>query len=628
MRKPENISAAATALIMLIIQCLLMAFPCISEAADDLTAINTVLTTFERGYEGRDVEQYMSVFSSKEYEYVSDMTTPDDPSDDIRLTGIKSERRAAVRVFNNYENIDLEITDPEITINGSTAQVKNEIKIVFVVFKKPNVPESYYAASSNLFFLKKFNGDWKIIRWQQHEVSAEELIARDQETGKSMRMDSLIQNLGDSHLGTWTSAIVALRKKGVTAIKPLIQALKNSDRSIRIRAATVLYGTQDSDALQALMETLANRDDDLDVRVAVVNALSGCDGEVVDDALFAAIVGSEPELKSALSLALARRLRGKMDRVYRIAMMDLQHEDEAVRKAAAESLGTMAFVSIQGADALEQRFKDQNESESVRLAALLSLRQLRSESIFRLFRETLKNKAETEQIRLHAARSLARDKQSVELLIDVAKDKKENFEIRRESIVALGSMGDSKAVKPLIDVLNSSDADIRREAARALEQLGDRRALKPLIMMLMNRDENIYARRLAGGGIIRIDRDLAFGPLVQIMKDETENAPARRMAAERLVSFTDGRSVPSFIEIMKNEQTPFWLSRIAANYLASFSDTERFYRSEPYMEALEAARTNVDQKTAEIAQGALEKIQINLGINLLSTYSQTDQSKN
>ena len=59
-----------------------------------------------------------------------------------------------------------------------------------------------------------------------------------------------------------------------------------------------------------------------------------------------------------------------------------------------------------------------------------------------------------------------RDHQAVELLIDVAKDKKEAFELRKEAIVSLGLMGDSKAVKPLIGILNSSDADIRREAAR------------------------------------------------------------------------------------------------------------------------------------------------------------------
>jgi len=618
------------ALIMLTIQwILIVSLPCISQAVDDLTAIRELLLTLERGYEEQDVEEYISVFSDEEYEYVSDMTTPEDPSDDIHLMGIESERRAAVRVFSAYEHIDLEMTDPEIKIDGDTAKARDESKIVLVIFKEPNVPESYYAASSNTFSLKKLNGKWGIIRWQQHEVSAEELIARGKKAEKNMGVDHLIQNLGDDRLATWTAAITALRKKSITAAKPLIDALHSPNKNIRIRAARVLYGTQNEDAVQALMGILVDEDDDLDVRVSVINALGGCDGQMVDEALFTMIKSSKPRLKATASLALARRFRKKMDRVYNIVILDLQHEDESVREAAAESLGTISFVSIRGADALEQRFKDRTESSGVRLAALGSLKELRSESIFRLFRAALKDKTETVQIRLSAGRSLAemRDHQAVELLIDVAKDKKEAFGLRKEAIVSLGLMGNSKAVKPLIGILNSSDADIRREAARSLEQLGDRRALKPLIMLLMNKDENIYARRLAGGGIIRIDRDLAFGPLVQIMKDVTENAPARRMAAERLTSFRDGRSVPPFIKMLKGGQTPFWLKRIAVNYLASFSDLERFYRSEPYVEALEIAANDVDKQTAEIAQKTLEKIQIKLGSDLLSTHSQLGSGK-
>jgi hypothetical protein len=100
------------------------------------------------------------------------------------------------------------------------------------------------------------------------------------------------------------------------------------------------------------------------------------------------------------------------------------------------------------------------------------------------------------------------------------------------------------------------------------------------------------------------------------------------MAAERLTSFKDGRSVEPFIEILKGEQTPFWLRRIAVSHMASFSDLERFYRSKSYMEALKSAADDADRKTAELAQETLEKMQIELGINLSSTYSQSERDKN
>jgi len=598
------------------------------QSVDDLTAIRELLLTLERGYEERDVEKYVTIFSDEEYEYASDMTTPDDPSDDIHLLGKLREMRAAIRVFRAYKNIDLETTDPDITIDGDSAEARNKIDIVFVEFENPHIPDIYYAASLNTFSLKKIKGEWKVVRWQQHEMSAEELAAREQKGWKDKGMEELIRDLGDDRLGTWANAMATLRKKRGAAIGPLIDALKshNSSRNVRIRVAKVLCGTRNEDAIQALIGILDNEKDDVHVRVAAANALGECDSQKVDEPLFAAAKGNEPELKSAASLVLARRIRKRMDDFYWIATAGLQDEDKTVREAAAESLGIMMSTqfgrrpsltpgergaeSCSGASLLEQRFRDRSESENVRLAALESLNSLevRTESLLRVFRDTLKDETETVQIRIRAARALAdaKDYQSLELLMDVAKNKKEAFELRKEAIVALGAMGNSKAVKPLISLLNHQlDADLRREVVKVLaEQLGDHRALKPLMMILMNRDEDIFVRRLAGRGIVRIDQDIAFGPLVQIMSDGTESAPARRMAVEILASSRDHRSIPQLIKVLEDEQQPWWFRRIVADHMGNFRN------STTCVAALETAADDTDERVAKAAQDALKKMDI------------------
>jgi HEAT repeat protein len=584
----------------------MVSLPCIGGTGDDLMAIRELLLTLEQGYEERDVEKYVSVFSDEEYEYISDMTTPDDPSDDIRLLGAESERRAAIRVFGAYKNIDLETTDPEITMDGDSAEARNEIEIVFVGFENPHVPAVYYAASLNTFSLRRIKGKWRIARWQQHEMSVEELASRKQEERKNKGLEDLIRDLGDDRLGTWVAAIAALRKAHRTAAEPLIDAVAHDpSKDVRIRAAKVLCGTRNEDAVQALIEILEDEEDDVDVRVAAVDALSECDSQAADRSLLIAAKRSEPKLKSAACLALARRIRKKMDDVYRIAVMGFTSHDEAVREAAAESLGIIG--SQKGANLLEQRLRDRDESQNVRLAALESLRQLgvRTESTLRFFRDMLKDETETVQIRTHAARALAeaKDHRALELLIDVAKDEEETLELRKEAITALGATGDSKAAKPLIGLLNRRlDTDLRREVVRTLQRLGDRRALKPLMMVLMNRDEDIFVRRLAGGGIVKIDQDIAFGPLVQIMNDKTENAPARRMAAEILASSKDGRSITSLIEVLEDEQQPWWLRRIVIDHLGSFRS------SAPCIEALEAVADDADERIAKVARNALREI--------------------
>lgn len=604
-----------TMLVVLMILWIFVVNPrCIGQTQDDLVTIRELLLTLERGYAEKDVEKYMSVFSGEEYEYVSDMTTPDDPSDDIHLRGAESERRATIRVFKTYENIGLETTDPEIAIDGDSAEARNDIRIVFVVSKEPHIPESYYAASSNIFYLRRIKGEWKIVRWKQHEMPAEELAARRQEERKDKKVEDLIRDLGDDRLRIWVAAVSDLRKARGAAISHLIEALHSPDKNVRIRATKVLCDTRDEGAVRALIEILEDEKNDVDVRVAAVGALSECDSQIiagtasslhaVDRSLFMAAKGSEPKLKAAASLALARRVKKRIDDVYRIAVTGLQHEDGAVREAAAESLGIV--TPMRGANLLEQRFKDRNESKNVRLTALDSLKQLRSESLLQLLRNALKDKTEVLQIRAYAARSLAeaKDHQSIALLTDAAQDKKEVFELRKEAIAALGVMGNSKAAKPLIGLLNSSDVDLRREAVRSLERLRDRRALRPLMMVMMNRDEDIFVRRLAGRGIVKIDRGIVFGPLVQIMNDETESAPARRMAAEILALFRDDSSIPPFIEVLKNEQQHWWLRQIAVNHLGR----DGACVTTACIEALKVAANDADPRIAEIARDALKKI--------------------
>ena len=55
----------------------------------------------------------------------------------------------------------------------------------------------------------------------------------------------------------------------------------------------------------------------------------------------------------------------------------MRHDDETVREAAAKCMETVA--SGRGLDLLEKKLKDKDESESVRMAALESLKHIGSE---------------------------------------------------------------------------------------------------------------------------------------------------------------------------------------------------------------------------------------------------------
>ena len=579
---------------------LTIGLPYISEAEDDFAAIKELILTLERGYEERDLEKYVSVFSNEEYEYSSDMATPDNPADDPHLVGVEEERILAARFFKAYEHIDLEMTDPEITIEGNSAEARNEYWIVIVVFKRPDAPEIVCAGGRQEFSIRKSDGEWKIIRWQQYELTPKELAAREQWKQKDKGVDEPLQALRDDRLHVWATAMITLRKNRDAVVEPLINLLHDQDRDVRIRAARVLCGAQDEDATRALIGILDDEKDDIHVRAAVAAALGECDSEIVDAPLREAAKRGEPELKSAASLALAKRAKKEIDRVYRIAAAGLRNTDETVREAAAECLGTI--TSTRAVGLLGQRLKDADESENVRLAAMKSLKQIGSESALRFIRNVLKDKDGAAQIRINAAHSLgeAKDREALELLIDVAKDEDEKSGIRRRAVAALGTIGDPKAVESLIELLSSPDERFRGGVVESLAKLKDRSVLDSLKTVLMNKNESIYVRSLAGRGILRIDRDTAFGPLSQIVKDRTENAPARQTSASILASLKDDRSIPLFMEVLEDEHQPWQLRRIAVNYLRKFSS-----ESLQCIDALRVAADCPDERIAMIAQEAL-----------------------
>jgi hypothetical protein len=102
--------------------------------------------------------------------------------------------------------------------------------------------------------------------------------------------------------------------------------------------------------------------------------------------------------------------------------------------------------------------------------------------------------------------------------------------VRRAAAEALGKLGDSRAVEPLIRALGDSDHNVRRIAAMALGKLGDPRAVEPLIGRLGDSNHNVrYAIALALGAL---GDPRIVEPLIGVLGDSDHNV--RRIAAEAL----------------------------------------------------------------------------------------------
>jgi len=128
----------------------------------------------------------------------------------------------------------------------------------------------------------------------------------------------------------------------------------------------------------------------------------------------------------------------------------------------------------------------------------------------------------------------------MESLIQALERKNELPSIFRGNVIfALGELGDTRAVEPLIDELVDEDWDIRRSAAGALGKLGDTSALEPLAGAL--RDEDWSVRREAAEALSKLDDMRAVEPLIETLGDEVEIV--RRGAAWALGLLGDARAI-------------------------------------------------------------------------------------
>ena len=150
--------------------------------------INQVLKDWREGYQGEDLDRYMSAFWEDGFLYVSDMGTRDDKTDDVIFDDIRDERDSAQRVFARFQDIEIELSEPpEVQLNTdrTRAEVRNHYRIQGFVADGVSLEGGYtgwFAEGNNVFtFELRTDGDseqeWRITEWRDEAYSEEQIRA-------------------------------------------------------------------------------------------------------------------------------------------------------------------------------------------------------------------------------------------------------------------------------------------------------------------------------------------------------------------------------------------------------------------------------------------------------------------
>ncbi len=166
--------------------------------------------------------------------------------------------------------------------------------------------------------------------------------------------------------------------------------------------------------------------------------------------------------------------------------------------------------------------------------------------------------------------------------------------LRQDAAEALGQIGDTRAVEPLIVALKDPWTDVRRAAAEALGQIGDARAVEPLLTALKEGD--VFLQPSAAKALGQISDARAVEPLIAALKNSAQ--VARYEAAEALGRIGDARAVEPLIAALKDEEVIYFDSRpsatpamAAAEALGKIGDPRAL---EPLMVALKEERVGLE----------------------------------
>jgi HEAT repeat protein len=371
---------------------------------------------------------------------------------------------------------------------------------------------------------------------------------------------ALMQSLEDGDPGVQATALDVLGRLGdPRSVRPLVRGLTHPEERVRIAAARSLGQMRDRRVELPLRQALAKES-----APAVVNYLLRalcqleCEGDATEFHRF--LQHSSPACREAACQLIAR---WGDNRSYGPLALLLTDSESAVRRGAALALGQLA--TPQSFAALAQLLGD--PSDEVRAASCQALGGLEdSRAVLPLCRALTDN---CEAVRSAAATSLGRlgDQHAVPRLCEAAllemlpevqiaciralgqlaapaslptlKDLlRRPTQVKTQAVVSIGQLATAEAVEVLLPLLEDPQGVIRYHAILALGNIGDQRAI-PAIERRISDPETLVLR-----GVVRATGQFATAQ-AKVLKSRAEAALRSSLERPAAAGPVNARSQPS-----------------------------------------------------------------------------------
>lgn len=396
--------------------------------------------------------------------------------------------------------------------------------------------------------------------------------------GDKRAVNPLIDALKDVDRSVRQNAIDALVKIGEPAIRPLISLLKGQDTSVQLHAAVALREiglklrdkSKLSPAKDVLVKAFVNTDSPIhSIATQILRQM----GSYAVDSL-TTLLSDKDDATRAIATAMLTEIQPQKAKDYKIMryMNDLDSPDVSVRSNAANALG-MYGESSAVVGRLVNLFGDSNDS--VRRSASNALERIGSSAIKSLIPLLTDDNRYTRQYAFTTLAKIAPQAKVDELQPSITAAIKGlgdlDSSIRSAGEKILVNIGEP-AISPLIGLFkNSSGAQARHQARaiRILKQIGN-----PAIESLKSalNDQNSIVRKNAAIALTQIDPDNAEQyQITRYIADLNDaDAETRRIAAFRLGRTNNQNAVEPLIAALNDKD--FRVRANAADGLAYLAD--------------------------------------------------------
>ncbi|GIX06326.1 MAG: hypothetical protein KatS3mg115_0729 [Candidatus Poribacteria bacterium] len=144
---------------------------------------------WQKGYMTEDIDLYMSAYWAEGFLYRSDMGTDLDTTDDVIFDDITLERESALRIFERFQDIEIELSEPPeikpLNEERTRYEVRNHYRIQLFVTEgtlEGGYTGAFAEGDNRFIFEKRVNPEtgqeeWRIVEWWDEAFTPEEIRA-------------------------------------------------------------------------------------------------------------------------------------------------------------------------------------------------------------------------------------------------------------------------------------------------------------------------------------------------------------------------------------------------------------------------------------------------------------------